>query len=78
VICTGFTYDAPIRQDGVYYVNDRKKGMINFYNQVQSAKNIAVVGGGIVGVELAGELACLPNASEKKISLIVRQDRLLK
>ena len=71
-------YDAPVKQDGVLTLVDRKKGLRAFYDQVQTAKNIAVVGGGIVGVELAGELAFLPNASEKKIHLIVRGDKILK
>lgn len=78
LLATGFLYDAPVKQDGVFTLLDRKKGLHAFYDQVQAAKNIAVVGGGVVGVELAGELAFLPNASEKKIHLIVRGDKILK
>lgn len=57
LICTGFLYDSPIKTDGIVTIADRKKNLQNFYNQIKSAKNIAVVGGGIVGVELAGEIA---------------------
>lgn len=78
IIATGFLYDAPIKQAGVITLADRKKSLDNFTAQVKAAKNIAVVGGGIVGVELVGEIAFHPQASEKKIHLIVSGDKLLK
>ena len=57
---------------------DRKKGLAVLHKEVNDAKNILIVGGGIVGIEVAGEIAFLPNASEKKITLAVRGDKLLK
>lgn len=53
-------------------MSDRKKGLATFHKEVSDAKNILIVGGGIVGIEVAGEIACLPNASEKKITLAVK------
>lgn len=51
--------------------------MANFAKQVADAKNILVCGGGIVGVELAGEIAFHPDAANKKVTLAVRGSRLL-
>lgn len=78
IIATGFKYESPVKSEGVLTITDRKAKLDQFHEQVKAAKNIAVVGGGIVGVELAGEIAFHPQASEKKISLIVRGDKLLK
>jgi NADH dehydrogenase FAD-containing subunit len=77
VIAAGFTYNSPIKQENVFTVTERKAGLKKFADQVAAAKNILVCGGGIVGVELAGELAFNPKAAEKKITLAVRGDRLL-
>ena len=77
VIAAGFTYNAPIKQEKVYSVTERKEGLKKFAGEVAAAKNILVCGGGIVGVELAGELAFNEKAAEKKITLAVRGERLL-
>lgn len=77
VICTGFTYNSPIKSDGVYTVAGRKNNLAAFTKQIDEAKNIAIVGAGIVAVELTGEIAYHSKASEKKINLVVRGEKLL-
>jgi len=77
VLCTGFTYNNPIRSDSVYTVQGRKNNLETFAKQVDAAKNIAVVGSGIVAVELTGEIAYHAKAAEKKVSLIVRGEKIL-
>lgn len=77
VICTGFTYNNPIRSDNVYTVQGRKNNLETFYKQINEAKNIAVVGSGIVAVELAGEIAYHEKAAEKKVNLLVRGEKIL-
>ena len=77
VICTGFTYSHPIKTEGVYTVAARKNNLEKFNRQVNEARNIAIVGSGIVATELAGEIAYHENAAEKKISLVVRGEKLL-
>ena len=77
VLCTGFTYNIPIKSDGIYTVTDRKNNLASFTKLVDDAKNIAIIGAGIVAIELAGEIGHHEKAAEKKISLIVRGDKLL-
>jgi len=77
VLCTGFTYSAPIKSEGTYTVAGRQNNLANFAKQVDGAKNIAVVGAGIVAVELAGEIAFHEKAAEKKVNLVVRGEKLL-
>ena len=54
VMCTGFTYNSPIKSDGVYTVAGRKNNLAQFTKQIDGAKSIAIVGAGVVAVELAG------------------------
>jgi pyruvate/2-oxoglutarate dehydrogenase complex dihydrolipoamide dehydrogenase (E3) component len=77
VIATGFLYNNPIKNDNAYSVTERKGAMQKFNKQVADAKTILVLGGGIVGVELAGEIAFHPDAANKNITLAVRGQRLL-
>lgn len=77
VIATGFLYNNPIKNDNAYSVTERKGAMQKFNKQVADAKSILILGGGVVGVELAGEIAFHPDAANKKITLAVRGQRLL-
>lgn len=77
IISTGFHYDSPIKQDGVNAWSVRSEGLAKFNKEVTEAKNILVVGGGIVGVELVAEIA-VANPGDKKVSIATRGDRLLK
>jgi NADH dehydrogenase FAD-containing subunit len=77
VISTGFTYANPIKSNNVYTVQGRKNNLETFSKQVDEAKNIAIVGSGIVAIELTGEIAYHAKAAEKKISLLVRGEKLL-
>jgi apoptosis-inducing factor 2 len=77
VIATGFLYNNPIKNDNAYSVTERKGAMQKFNKQVADAKSVLILGGGIVGVELAGEIAFHPDAANKKITLAVRGQRLL-
>ncbi len=77
VLCTGFTYNNPIKSDGIYTVPARKNNLAAFTKQINESKNIAVIGAGIVAVELAAEIAFHAKASEKKINLVVRGEKLL-
>lgn len=57
VLCTGFSYAAPIKNENSLSIKDRSKDLDDIHEKVKNAKSILVVGGGIVGCEVAGELA---------------------
>lgn len=74
VICSGSSYKEPIKEQHVVYAS-RAKHLINVYNHLMRAKNVAIIGGGIAGVELASEIVC--KYPEKKIILIHADKRLM-
>lgn len=57
VLCTGFSYASPIRSQNTVSIKDRTKVLEEKYEIVQNAKSILIAGAGIVGCEVAGELA---------------------
>ena len=57
VLCTGFSYASPIRSQNTVSIKDRTKVIEENYEKVKNAKSILVAGAGIVGCEVAGELA---------------------
>ena len=67
VICSGSSYNLPIKeQHAVLPV--RARHLIQAHEKLVRAKNVLIIGGGLVGVELAAEIAT--HYSDKKISLI--------
>jgi len=73
VIATGSSYAAPFKMQGddsAAFLTKAKRVV----TQIDKAKNIAIVGAGAVGSELAGELAFA--RPEKRITLISAEDSL--
>jgi NADH dehydrogenase FAD-containing subunit len=78
VLCTGFSYDKPVKDSTALTLADRKKSHEEFYKRIADAKSVLVVGAGQVGVELVGELAVSYGASkEKRIGICLKGGRLL-
>ncbi len=78
IICTGFSYAKPIKDASANTLIARKKSLLDQYQKIEESDSILVVGGGIVGVELAGELAVKYGKTNlKKIGICQRGDRLL-
>ncbi|CEG63917.1 hypothetical protein RMATCC62417_00983 [Rhizopus microsporus] len=74
VIATGTAYHAPAKS----YTDDMegtRDSLVQFRQQVKSAKSILIAGGGPVGIEFAGEVRDV--YKDKKIILLHSQDRLL-
>ena len=53
-ICAGSGYNAPFKEGVV--IATRAKTLQNHSASLERAKNILIIGGGLVGVELAGEI----------------------
>src|SRR3989344_7266470 len=74
IIASGSSYKSPIKEENVLLV-DRGKHIRVYGNKLDSAKSVLIIGGGIVGVELAGEISTLEK--NKKITLIHSHSRLM-
>jgi NADH dehydrogenase FAD-containing subunit len=78
ILCTGFSYDQPVKDQNSMTLADRKQSMKDFYDKIAAAKSVLVAGGGVVGVELAGEFAIkYASTGNKKIGICTKGDRLL-
>lgn len=77
IVSTGsFTKGAPfIKGHETHSIDDRLKELAARSGQLADSKNLLIIGGGPIGVELAGEVA--DRYSDKKITLAHASDRLL-
>lgn len=74
IIASGSSYNSPIKEEDTFFAT-RVKHLLEAHKKIQESKSITVVGGGIVGVELAAELAT--HYKEKDITLIHSHQRLM-
>ncbi len=56
VICSGSRYSSPFKEKDII-ITARGNIIRDYYDKVCRAKKILIIGGGLVGVELAGEIA---------------------
>ena len=75
VICTGTRYDSDIKTDGTSKLA-RKQAFLRENERIKAAPSVTVVGGGVVGSELAFDVkAFFP---DKKVELATRSHAMLK
>ncbi|MFA4887467.1 MAG: FAD-dependent oxidoreductase [Candidatus Nanoarchaeia archaeon] len=74
VICSGSRYNLPIKEQRVI-LPLRAEHLLAAHTNLEKAENVLIVGGGLVGVELAAEISC--HYKEKKITLIHSHPRLM-
>lgn len=55
IVCSGSTYASPIKESGLV-IASRAKELIQIAENLRKAKKILIIGGGLVGVELAAEI----------------------
>lgn len=72
-ICSGSKYVSPIK-DGTFYAT-RAHVLKEHYSKLKKSKSILIVGGGLVGVELAAEICT--HYKDKKITLIHSGEKLI-
>tara|TARA_Y100000310_G_scaffold70474_1_gene66159 strand:+ start:18776 stop:19813 length:1038 start_codon:yes stop_codon:yes gene_type:complete len=67
VICTGSDYNSPIKEKDMV-IAARAKELVSYANKLKKAKSVLIIGGGLVGVELAAEI--IEKYPDKKITII--------
>ncbi len=73
-IASGSNYTQPIKEEDVFFAN-RIKHLLEAYEKIKKSKKICIIGGGIVGVELAAELCT--HYKDKEITLIHAHSNLM-
>jgi|SRR3989344_3592038 len=74
VIASGSRYNVPFKESKAV-VATRSVTLKNCYDELCRAKNVLIVGGGLVGVELAGEICT--HYKDKKIVIVHAKDKLI-
>jgi len=75
VICSGSSYNTPFKEQNIVNVA-RAQNLRNCYHDLCKAKKILIIGGGLVGVELAGEIFW-KYGKEKKITIVHSKEKLI-
>jgi len=74
VITLGSSYNFPFKEKDIVIVT-RGNNLINSHAKLSEANKIAIIGGGIVGVELAGEITA--RYPGKKVIIIHKHNKLI-
>jgi NADH dehydrogenase FAD-containing subunit len=76
VICTGFGYANPIKDEKSVTLRDRTESLDALYDKIKDARSVLIAGAGIVGIEVCAEIA-VAYGKEKKVGICLRGDKLL-
>jgi apoptosis-inducing factor 2 len=74
IIASGSTYNSPIKESGLV-ITTRSKHLREAYDKLVKSKEILIIGGGLVGVELAGEICTY--YPDKNITLVHSHNNLI-
>lgn len=74
ILCSGSTYAQPIKQKNVVLAT-RAQVLKKYHEKLEHAKNILIIGGGIVGVELAAEI--ITAHLDKNVTIVQSKNTLL-
>jgi len=75
VVSSGSGYDAPIKEHDVVTAL-RADNLRRHYDDLFKAESVLIIGGGLVGVELAGEI-CWKYGDEKDITIVHSAGKLM-
>lgn len=67
IIASGSSYAIPIKQKGLVPAT-RAKELMKYHNDIEKVENILIIGGGLVGVELAAEI--ITYYDKKKVTIV--------
>lgn len=73
-ICSGSSYNVPFKEKNIIKVT-RAKNLRECYDTLCKAKRVLIIGGGLVGIELAAEIQT--HYVDKEITIIHSKDRLM-
>ncbi|MEK6918947.1 MAG: FAD-dependent oxidoreductase [Nanoarchaeota archaeon] len=74
IIASGSRYNMPFKGENIFLA-DRAKDLVDSHKRIHKSKRILVVGGGLVGVEIAAEI--VSKYKNKKVTLIQADDRII-
>jgi len=74
VICSGSNYNTPFKEKDIIKIT-RAEHLRDCYTNLCKAKEILIIGGGLVGVELAAEISTHYN--DKNITIIHSKEKLI-
>jgi len=74
IICSGSSYNAPFKEKNIV-IGTRGKNLIESYKRVKDADHILIIGGGLVGVEIASEI--MEKYPEKQMTIVHSQESLI-
>jgi apoptosis-inducing factor 2 len=73
-ICSGSHYDSPIKEENIVAAA-RGKELREYHQKLVKAKDVLIIGGGIVGVELAAEIVSA--FSDKRVTIVHSKSELI-
>lgn len=74
IIASGSTYNTPIKEKNLV-IATRAQELRQYAHKLQQAKTVLIIGGGLVGVELAAEI--VGKYPEKEITLVHAKEELI-
>lgn len=74
LICSGSSYNLPIKEQEVL-IGSRVDHLKKAYGKLMESKRVLIIGGGLVGVELAAEICT--HCGDKKVVLMHSRDKLI-
>jgi apoptosis-inducing factor 2 len=74
VIASGSSYNSPIKEEGMIPAT-RAKELVDCHKDLEKAKKVLIIGGGLVGVELAAEICT--HYKNKEITLVHSKSNLI-
>ncbi|MBI4140896.1 FAD-dependent oxidoreductase, partial [Candidatus Woesearchaeota archaeon] len=74
IIASGSTYNLPIKAENIV-LSTRAKVLQEYHEKLDNATNILIIGGGIVGVELAAEIVTYYN--NKNVVIVHAKNQLI-
>ncbi len=74
IISSGSSYDFPVKESGIVKTT-RASHLRGYYDSLCKAKKVLIIGGGLVGVEMAAEIVA--HYSDKEITIVSSRENLI-